>query len=172
MMESLFLAVLRFDMQVATFELVREPIDVPFDWWNASYWIVDCVLCIVQFGAPAYFKIYKFDERWQLVEDIQFCWPNSDFIPRLPGKMVDFACSRLWSYDRIQHSDSLAPMTRIQYIECDESQLRDLCLEPLPLKCGELEAWAKCETNDDQVGWRFERFPSLLASFLGVQICD
>ena len=65
-MESLFLSVLRFDMQVATFELVREPIDVPFDWWNASYWIVDCVLCIVQFGAPAYFKIYKFDERWQL----------------------------------------------------------------------------------------------------------
>ena len=69
--------------------------------------------------------------------------------------MVDFACSRLWSYNRIQYSDRLAPMTRIQYIECDESQLRDLCLEPLPLKCGELEAWAKRETNDDQVGWRF-----------------
>ena len=86
--------------------------------------------------------------------------------------MVDFDCSRLWIYDDIQDSDSLAPMKRIQYIECDEPEVRDLCLEPLPLKCGELEAWAKRETNDDQVGGRFERFPSLLASFLSVQICD
>ena len=55
-------------MQAATFELVRDPVDVPLNWLNSSFWIVNCVFCIVQFGAPAYFKFYKFNERWQLIQ--------------------------------------------------------------------------------------------------------
>ena len=43
-MESLLLSVLCLNMQAATFELVRDPVDLPFDWRNAYFWIVFFVL--------------------------------------------------------------------------------------------------------------------------------
>ena len=118
---------------------------------------MDRIVCTVILGVLTYFKFNALAERWRLVECHEFSW-RSKYIQRQPRKMLSFACLQLWIYDYIHDSDSLDPMKRIQYSERDKPDARELCLEPLPLKLGELKVWAKSETNGDQASWRFERF--------------
>ena len=90
-------SVLRFDMQAATFELVREPIFVPLNGPNVKCRLMDRGFCIYDLGMPTYFSFYELDECWRLVERHRFWWPSSNLQwPRL--KRINFACSRLWFY--------------------------------------------------------------------------
>ena len=67
--EWLYLAIIRFNMQAAILEFLREPgairLDVP-RFVNCE--IVDNLVCVFRANQPAYFASYKFDECWQLVD--------------------------------------------------------------------------------------------------------
>ena len=150
--EKLCVSVLRFDMQAATFELARRPIFVPFNGPNENCRLIDRVFCIYDLDMPTYFSFYELDECWRVVECHQFWWSSSNL--QWPSdKMMHFACSRAWFYDRTQTSRSLDPMKRIQYIERDEPKIRECSLEPLPKQLAVLEAWAASETNNEHVSW-------------------
>ena len=63
--EWLHLAIIRFNMQAATYEFLREPFTVRVDVSRfIKCKVVDNLFCVLQPNQPAYFASYKFDEHW------------------------------------------------------------------------------------------------------------
>ena len=93
--EQLRLAIIRFNMQAASFEFLRKPVAIQLDApRNVECAIVDNRVCVFRVDQPAYFASYKFDERWQLV-DRQVHLSEEANVQLFSLSRHYFACSRL-----------------------------------------------------------------------------
>ena len=134
--DQLHLAIIRFNMQAATFEFLREPDAIRLDAPRPNRCeIVDNRVCVFRVDQPTYFASYKFDERWQLVN--RQVYLSAEANVRLSCLSHFYlACSRLWihefdSFDFYEKT-GLACLKQIRYIERGHTALHSLSLKPLP----------------------------------------
>ena len=142
----LYLAIIRFNMQAATFEFLREPVESRLDAPRSRCKIIDNLFCVFRSFQPAYFASYKFDERWQLV-DCQVHLSQEANVQLYPTSLFCFACSRLWISNFVMYSGFgklyLAELKQISFIERGHTELHSLSLKPLPKALDDLQDQAE-----------------------------
>ena len=141
------LAIIRFNMQAATFEFLLEPVGIGLDTPpDGTCEIVDNLVCVFRVGQSAYFTSYEFDKCWKLVDRRVHLSEEANI--QLPYmSRLYFACSRLWIYDfftKFYNSKSdLAHLKQIRLIERGHTALHSLPLGPLPKALDDLQHRAK-----------------------------
>ena len=145
--EQLDLAIIRFNIQAATFKFLRKPVSILLDEPHfVKCEIIDNLVCVFRHGQPAYFASYKFDKRWQLVEG-QVHLSQEANVRLCCTSLFYFACSRLWIYDFDSDVNDtktdLAQLKQIRFIERGHTELHSLSLEPLPKALRNLQHRAK-----------------------------